>query len=152
MNPWDYLSGMGGFQQAQGFDPAQIVPNLGPDPTSRMLQMDINRGVLPGSKTPGFEQYDPSQLAQLDRYAWGQQGGLGGLPVAMGYEGLKAASQTPGLSRVLPFASRMLGFENTGNQFEQDETSSPASFANIGQYLRGALTNPVPGMGGFFGR
>lgn len=116
----------------------EIVSSLGPDPTSRMLQSDINRGVLPGAKTPGSESLSPADLAQVDRYAWGQQGGLGGLPVAAGYEGLKALSQTPQLQKLLPLIARFMGFEDTGNQFQQDATSSPASFSNIAAYAKGA--------------
>jgi hypothetical protein len=103
-----------------------------------MLQSDINRGVLPGVRSPGSEAMSPVDLAELDRFAWGRQAGLGGLPVAAGYEALKAVSQTPGLGRVLPTVAGALGFEHTGDQFEQDDTSSPASWRNLGAYVRGA--------------
>lgn len=110
-----------------------------PGVSGRMLQSDVNRGVLPGRKSPWAERLDPTQLAKIDRYAWGKQGGIGGLPVAAGYEALKGISQTPGFTRVLPMIARTLGFEDTGDQFQQDKTSSPASFGNIYSYLRGAL-------------
>jgi hypothetical protein len=47
-------------------------------------------------------------------------------------------SQTPGLQRVLPTVAGAVGFKNTGDQFEQDPTSSPASWRNLRAYLRGA--------------
>lgn len=137
------LSGMLMGQNFQGnsggLDLKSMVQGMGSNPTARMLQMDINRGVLPGAKTPGVEGLDPTQLALLDRYAWGQQGGLGGVPVAAGYEALKAVSQLPGMSRVLPGVASALGFENTSNQFENDDTSSPASLQNVLTYIKGAL-------------
>jgi len=106
-----------------------------------MLQVDINRGVLPGSKTPDASSYSPADAATLDRYAWGQQGGLGGTPVAAGYETLKALSQIPQFRKLLPMIAGALGFQDTGQQFQQDATSSPASVSNILTYIKGA-TDP----------
>ena len=111
----------------------------GGSPTGAMLQSDINRGVLPGRVTPGSEEMSPTNLAQIDRFAWGRQAGMGGLPVAAGYEALKALSQTPGLGRALPLVASAMGFEDTGDQFEANApTSSPASFRNLGAYVQGA--------------
>jgi len=156
MNPWDYMSGMGGYGQIPpqnslmpGLD--EMVNSFGSNPNARMLQSDINRNVLPGSKTPGIEQYDPSQLAQMDRYAWGQQGGLGGLPVVAGYEGIKGLAQLPGMSSLMQGAGRLgdfIGIPNASQYVNFDENTSPASGNNVAAYLRGALS----GMGGFFGQ
>ena len=108
--------------------------------TGAMLQSDINRGVLPGAATPGMEDLPPEDLAQIDRFAWGRQAGMGGLPVAAGYEALKALSQRPEFSDLLPFIADALGFENTGEQFDANApTSSPASFQNVGAYIQGAM-------------
>ena len=61
------------------------------------------------------------------------------MPVVLGYEGLKALSQTPGLESVLPVVAGGLGFEHTGSQFEANApTSSPASWGNVGAYIQGA--------------
>lgn len=105
-----------------------------------MLQSDINRGVLPGRKSNWLDGMQPADLAQLDRYAWGRQAGIGGLPVAAGYEGLKALSQS-GLNVLGPVA-KGLGFEDTGDQFKQDKTSSPASWDNVKAYAQGAADTP----------
>lgn len=104
-----------------------------------MLQSDVNRGVLPGRRSPWSKGMKPEGLAKLDRYAWGKQGGLGGIPVAAGYELLKGMSQSKMGGRILPAVAQAMGFEDTGDQFEQDETSSPASLGNVGAYIRGAL-------------
>jgi hypothetical protein len=130
----------------EGFDLEQLYDELlqrgGGTSTGAMLQSDINRGVVPGTRSPGSEEMSPTQLAELDRFAWGRQAGMGGLPVAAGYEALKAVSQTPGLSRVLPAVASALGFEDTEEQFDANApTSSPASWSNIGAYIRGAWPN-----------
>lgn len=117
---------------------AQLLDQIG-TPMGAMLQSDINRGVLPGAKSPWSEGMSPTNMAELDRYAWGAQAGLGGLPVAAGYEALKGASRIPGLDQILPAVASAMGFEDTGAQFQQDETSSPASFGNLAAYIKGAL-------------
>ena len=124
-------------QAMQKGDLSGAVNMLGTSPNSAMVQSDINRGVLRGQKTPGAEQLTPTQLAQMDRYAWGRQGGLGGVPVAAGYEFLKSLAQS-GIP-ALPQVASLMGFQNTANQFGQDPTSSPASFGNVAAYIRGAL-------------
>lgn len=122
------------------FDEANYYNQLGTtDPTAAMLQSDINRGVLPGIKSEWVDKLSPAQLAKIDRYAWGKQAGIGGLPVVAGYEALKGISQIPAFTRVLPAVARGLGFEDTGNQFQQDKTSSPASLGNVWSYLRGVF-------------
>ena len=78
---------------------------------------------------------DPESLARLDRFAWGKQAGLGGLPVAAGYEAMKALGKAPflqGISGAL--------FGDVGRDFfAQDKNTSPASLGNVGAYIRGAL-------------
>ena len=117
----------------------RLRSEMGGTPNGAMLQSDVNRGVLPGRRSDWAKRMDPKSLAKLDRFAWGRQGGLGGIPVAAGYEALKGITQS-GAGRVLPGIAQAMGFEDTGKQFEQDETSSPASFRNVGAYIRGALT------------
>jgi len=143
----ELMFGMGGGgygnsqSPQQGLDLRSIVNSMGNDPTSRMLQSDINRNVLPGTKSFGAEQYDPSQLAQIDRYAWGQQGGLGGLPLVAGYEGVKAASQLPGMGSLmsgLGQAGDYIGIPKASEYLKFDENTSPASFGNISSFFRGA--------------
>jgi hypothetical protein len=112
-----------------------IVAGYGPSPDARMLQSDINRGVLPGARTPDSEGMSPADLAQIDRYAWGEQAGLGGVPVAVAYEALKALGSAPGLTGV----SGAL-FGDTGREFFQNDAStSPASLGNVVSYVQGAL-------------
>ena len=116
----------------------KLKSEMGGTASGAMLQSDVNRGVLPGTRSPWASGMDPTRLAKLDRYAWGKQAGLGGVPVAAGYEALKGLSQS-GAGRLLPAIAQAMGFEDTGNQFQQDETSSPASFGNVGAYIRGAI-------------
>ena len=116
----------------------KLKSELGGTASGAMLQSDVNRGVLPGRRSAWSEGMDPESLAKLDRFAWGKQGGLGGLPVAAGYELLKGLSQS-GAGKLLPGIAEAMGFEDTGKQFQQDKTSSPASFGNVGAYIRGAL-------------
>lgn len=112
--------------------------------TSAMLQSDINRGVLPGNKN---EETDPTSAARLDRYAWGAQAGLGGVPIAAGYEGIKALGQSPLLSGI---AGSLFG--DTGKKFFQtDKTTSPASMSNIGAYIQGALRDKPSFLGYLLG-
>jgi len=154
MNPWEYMSGMGGYGNPQtslmpGLD--EMVNSFGSHPTARMLQSDINRNVLPGTKTPGIENYNPSQLAQMDRFAWGQQAGFGGLPLVAGYEGVKGLAQLPGMSSLMRGAGSIgdfIGIPNASQYVDFDQDTSPASSNNVAAYLRGALS----GMGGFFGQ
>ena len=116
----------------------EIIAGMGPDPTARMLQSDVNRGVLPGTRTPGSESYSPAELAEIDRYAWGQQAGIGGAPVAAGYELVKALGGAPGISGL---SGKLFG--KTGEDFfKEDKTTSPASLSNILAYIQGA-TDPV---------
>lgn len=147
MDAWNFMGGMGGFRKPEegGLDFPSIMDQLGSYPTQRMNQSDINRGANIGPKTPGFEIYDPSQLAQIDRYAWGQQAGLGGLPVVAGYEGIKAASQMPGMQSLMGLLGRTgdaIGIPKASEFLRFDETTSPASGRNVSAYLKGALANP----------
>jgi hypothetical protein len=153
MNPWEYMSGMGGYggsspQNSLMPGLGEMVNSFGSYPSMRMLQSDINRNVLPGDKTPGIENFDPSQLAQMDRFAWGQQAGLGGLPLVTGYEGVKGLAQMPGMGSLMRGAGRIgdfIGIPNASSYVNFDQNTSPASGNNIAAYLRGALS----GMGGF---
>lgn len=146
MEPWEYMGGMGGFRKEEdSLDFPSIMNSLGTYPSMRMNQSDINRNVLPGTKTPGMEQYDPSQLAQIDRYAWGQQAGLGGLPLVAGYEGIKAASQMPGMQSLMGMlgsAGDAIGIPKASEYLKFDENTSPASGRNVSSYIQGALANP----------
>lgn len=128
-----------------------VLSGLGNEATA-MNQIDVARGVIPGKQEESLSGMTPSDLALLDRQAWGQntakQSGipmalLGGIPIA-GYEGMKAISQSPiggfansvmeGIGRGL----KGLGYE-TGDEMKMNEKTSPASFGNIGAYFRGAL-------------
>lgn len=124
---------LGGGQEAPLYE--KLKSEMGGTASGAMLQSDVNRGVLPGRKSPWAEGMDPESLAKLDRYAWGKQGGLGGLPVAAGYEALKGLGRAPflqGISGAL--------FGDTGRDFfREDESTSPASLGNVGAYVRGAL-------------
>lgn len=140
------MGGMGGYRKPEeSLDFSSIMDSLGSYPTQRMNQSDINRGANIGTKTPGFENYSPADLAQIDRYAWGQQAGLGGLPVVAGYEGIKAASQMPGMQSLMGMlgsAGDAIGIPKASEFLKFDETTSPASGKNVSAYIRGALSNP----------
>ena len=103
-------------------------------PSAAMLQSDVNRDVLPGRKSGWAKDLPTDEAAKLDRYAWGRQAGLGGVPVAAAYETLKAAGRSPALSGI---SGKLFG--DVGREFfQQDETSSPASLGNVASYIRGA--------------
>ena len=128
------------IREALGGEEAPLYERLrsemGGTPTGAMLQSDVNRGVLPGRRSDWAKRMDPKSLAKLDRFAWGKQAGLGGIPVVAGYEAVKALSGAPGLSGLSEALFGRVG----GDFFKQDETTSPASLGNVGAYIRGALT------------
>jgi len=115
---------------------ARLLAESNATPTGAMLQSDVNRGVLPGRRSAWAGGINPTEAAKLDRFAWGRQAGLGGVPVAAGYEAMKALGRAPGLSEV----SRALFGDVGGDFFTQDETTSPASLGNVASYVRGAMT------------
>lgn len=116
----------------------RLLQESGGDPNAAMLQVDINRGAVPGNRSPWAEGMSPADAAELDRYAWGRQAGIGGLPVAAIYEGMKGIDQATG-GRLLPAVGEALNIGNFGTALEQDETSSPASLRNLWAYARGAF-------------
>lgn len=134
----EFLGGSGGDQEAALYD--RLRSEMGNSPSGAMLQSEVNRGVLPGRRSPWAEGMGPETLGRLDRYAWGKQAGLGGLPAAAGYEALKGISQSPLFRGVLPTVASALHLPDPGGYYQQDETSSPASLGNVRSYLRGALT------------
>lgn len=155
MEPWEYMSGMGGFQQPQepSFDYAALTRQLG-DPNQALSAIMDARGENPNAvANPLFQGRSPSELALLDRYAGGQQAYqqygpaslLGVIPHA-GYEAMKGVTQAaPFLGNAFNSIGRYFGGGAGAGDFSQNQTSSPASFSNPMAYLRGA-------MGGFFGR
>jgi hypothetical protein len=127
-----------------------LLQGMGPDVTSRMLQMDVNRGVVPGAKTPGAENLSPEQLALMDRYIWGQQSGLGVLPAAAYSELVKVPLLENAIKPVTSALGTLTGFggEQAKQWYAKEEgVTSPASVNNLLAALRGALaagnTGPV---------
>lgn len=118
---------------------ASRVASYGPNPTARMLQSDINRNVLPGAKSPGQESLTPSDLAGIDRYAWGQQAGLGGIPTAVYSELVKMPAIQEAMKPVTRAIGKATGFPEAEQWYQTDEGSSPASLQNILAYVEGAL-------------
>ena len=117
------------------------VLGYGSDPTSRMLQVDVNRNVLPGTKTPDASTLSPAELAQLDRFAWGAQAGLGGVPTALYSEAVKVPAVQGALRPVTRALGAVLGYPEAEQWYNTDETSSPPSAANVLAYLQGALSD-----------
>ena len=116
---------------------AAFVNALGRDPTSRMLQSDVNRDVLPGSKTPGVEEMSPEDRARADRYAWGEQAGLGGLPTALYSELVKVPAVRTPMRAVTGVIGKLAGYPQAQDWYDQSKESSPASWENVRQYVRG---------------
>jgi hypothetical protein len=121
---------------------AQIASTYGSDPTSRMLQSDVNRNVLPGAKTPDAATRTPEEAAQIDRYIWGSQAGLGGIPTAAYSEIVKVPAIQGAMKHVTRAIGKVTGFPEAEKWYETDETSSPPSFRNIINYTQGALDAP----------
>jgi hypothetical protein len=120
------------------------VNGLGSNPTARMNQVDVARGANIGPTDKSLQGLNPEELAQMDRYAWGQQGGLGGLPLAAGYEGVKALQQSgfgSGLLGALGSAGEAIGIPKAKEFLTADSTTSPASLDNVWQFYKGA-TDP----------
>jgi hypothetical protein len=117
---------------------------LGNNPGQRMVQSDVNRNPL--TARPGFSSgLTVPQEALVDRYAWGADVGLGGLPAVAATEAVKwAEQQTPWLSKVTNPVSQALGFGDALNP--NASNSSPASWKNVAAYYQGA-TDPVQSTG-----
>ena len=118
----------------------RLLEEMG-SPRGAMLQSDINRGVLPGQKSPWAEGLPPEELAQLDRYAWGRAGGIASLPAGIPATLYSEAVKFPWLADALKPVTE--GLAKVSGQdpsiFEVDETSSPPSLRNVGAFVRGAL-------------
>lgn len=139
----DLLAGLGAVVGG-GTEPADLeskVLGYGPDPTSRMLQVDVNRNVLPGTKTPDAATMTPAELAQTDRFAWGAQAGLGGVPTALYSEAVKVPAIQGVLKPVTGALGALLGYPEAQQWYSKDENTSPPSIHNILAYLQGALSD-----------
>lgn len=121
----------------------------GKDATASMLQSDINRGVLPGKKTPESISLTPGERALVDRYAWGKQAGIGGIPVAMYSELLKVPAVRPLTDKLTHFLGKLTGIPEADEWTKDTPESSPPSLANIGAYILGSAPpiGPMRGIG-----
>lgn len=107
--------------------------------TGAMLQSDVNRDVLPGNKSPWAKDLSPADLALLDRYSWGAQAGLGGIPTALYSEAVKIPAIQNALKPVTRGLGAVTGYPQAEEWYNTNQTSSPASWSNVGAYIRGAL-------------
>lgn len=123
---------------------AEILRGLGDEEEALNTVLEARGALGPKGPTPAaLEGMGPAELAILDRLASGQRDRARfGLPIASasgagyaGYEALKGLAE-----RVRPArgALRALGavFGSPG-ETELDETSSPASLANVEAYFAG---------------
>jgi hypothetical protein len=119
----------------------QIMKRNGPNPTSAMVQSDVNRGAIPGAKNAEARR-SPAELAQIDRYTWGAQAGLGGLPAAAYSEFIKVPAVQGMMRPVSRALSGLAGIDQKQVEgwTDTNETSSPASWGNIGAYAQGAFS------------
>jgi len=152
MGPWDYMAGMGGYQEPE-FDYSSITKQLG-DPNQALSAIMDARGENPGGMVnPLLQNRSPEELALLDRYAGGRQAYdqygpaamLGAIPHA-GYEALKGVTQNvPALGNAFNSIGRLFGGQGGAGDFSQDQTTSSATPRNPLAYLQGVMS----GMGGF---
>jgi len=130
--------------QPQSTDPleqnySRLLGEMGGTASGAMLQSDINRDVLPGTKSPWAESMTPTDLSQLDRYAWGAQAGLGGLPTAAYSELVKIPAIQEPMRYITKGLGAATGYPQAEEWYQTDETSSPPSIQNLKAYFRGAI-------------
>jgi hypothetical protein len=121
---------------------ARIAASYGANPTAAMAQSDVNRDVMPGAKTPDAALRDPIDAAQIDRYIWGQQAGLGGIPTAAYSELVKVPALQGAMRHVTKGIGKATGFPQAEEWYDTDETSSPPSVGNVLAFAQGALDAP----------
>lgn len=121
----------------------QLISQLGGgNPAAAQRSIQDARGDNPGFPVdPRLQGMDPSQLAQLDRYAQGAQmaqqygqipAALSGAVMGGGYEAMK------GLSQVSPWIGTLLSaFGSKGAPTQVGGNTSPASWDNIKALLEG---------------
>jgi len=167
MNPWDYMSGMGGYggSSPDYGDISSTLRKISPDPNTAFSAVMDARGENPGSLShPLLSGKSPEELALYDRYASAQQARqsqglpmafLGGLTGIAPYEAFKGVSQNvPGASGLLGMMGRLTGDPKAEQNYAMNSSTSPASFSNVASYFRGLFDPPqqMQGMGGFFGQ
>jgi hypothetical protein len=138
------LGDPGQRNQKVGEDPleeyySRLLGEMGGTASGAMLQSDINRDVLPGNKSPWAEELEPEQLSRIDRYAWGAQAGLGGIPTAIYSELVKIPAIQEPMKYVTRGLGALTGYDEAEEWYNTDETSSPPNLGNLGAYVRGAI-------------
>jgi hypothetical protein len=118
----------------------RLLSETSGSPSAAMLQSDINRDVLPGRKSEWAKDLPASEAAKLDRYAWGRQAGLGGIPTALYSEAVKVPAIQGAMRHVTRGIGKVTGFPEAEKWYDTDETSSPPSLGNVGSYIRGAIS------------
>ena len=153
MFPYNALlgPGLGGFREEDYSSPfsdvSSTLRSISPDPNQAFSAVMDTRGENPGGiPHPLLAGKSPEELALYDRYASASQArnnlglplaALGGFPIAA-YEGIKGLSQNvPGMGWLLPTIGRMTGDPKAAQNYALNQSTSPASFRNVGAYFAG---------------
>jgi hypothetical protein len=122
-------------------DIAQLMREVsGDNPQQFLAQSDMHRGAREGTADPRMSVLQtPADKALADRFAWGadiasQSPLVGALALAppIAYEGVKA---------IAPSALEAIGaLLPQGGEMKVDETTSPASWNNIGALIAGYMS------------
>ena len=124
-----------------------LLSSLG-DPNQAFSKVMDARGENPGASVdPRLAGLSPDKLAILDRVGSARQARESqGLPLAFlggalgiaPYEGLKWIGQNvPGGKNLFQAAGRLTGDAKADDNYDLDETTSPASLKNIAAYFSG---------------
>jgi len=130
----------------------RLLKALGTGP-QQMDQVDIARGVTPGTPNPMFQGMHPNDLALFDRLAWGQQmqhlygkvpAALSGALMGGGYEAVKGVNKYgPAGDRLLTSFLLHAAGQGVGGDapafMKRDKTTSDPSLMNALAILYGAV-------------